>query len=92
MHTLNTTCLLTEWHSQNPPAKLDLQYLQNRNVANSCVVVVVDGTYCYVLHLSPPFSDLVEESPELAVPTNMSTAADLLKQGAGTYQSRMGAV
>ncbi|XP_061470575.1 tensin-2 isoform X2 [Rhineura floridana] len=29
-----------------------------------------------------PSKDLVEESPELAVPTNMSTAADLLKQGA----------
>ncbi|XP_067320334.1 tensin-2 isoform X2 [Anolis sagrei] len=32
------------------------------------------------LHI--PNKDLVEESPELAVPTNMSTAADLLKQGA----------
>ncbi|KAJ6654744.1 hypothetical protein lerEdw1_006607 [Lerista edwardsae] len=29
-----------------------------------------------------PSKDLTEESPELAVPTNMSTAADLLKQGA----------
>ncbi|XP_032992928.1 tensin-2 isoform X2 [Lacerta agilis] len=29
-----------------------------------------------------PSKDLVEESTELAVPTNMSTAADLLKQGA----------
>ncbi|XP_070597087.1 tensin-2 isoform X3 [Erythrolamprus reginae] len=29
-----------------------------------------------------PSKDLTEERPELAVPTNMSTAADLLKQGA----------
>ncbi|XP_066469967.1 tensin-2 isoform X4 [Tiliqua scincoides] len=32
------------------------------------------------LHI--PSKDLMEASPELAVPTNMSTAADLLKQGA----------
>ncbi|XP_053159843.1 tensin-2 isoform X2 [Hemicordylus capensis] len=29
-----------------------------------------------------PSKDLIEENPELVVPTNMSTAADLLKQGA----------
>ncbi|XP_025024001.1 tensin-2, partial [Python bivittatus] len=29
-----------------------------------------------------PSKDLTEERPELAIPTNMSTAADLLKQGA----------
>lgn len=30
-------------------------------------------------------SDPTEESPEVAVPANMSTAADLLRQGAGRY-------
>lgn len=61
------------------------------------LVQTKDCNLCFLLTLyildtwfAFPFTDLMEESPELAVPTNMSTAADLLKQGAGKHPSQEG--